>query len=301
MTATAGVTVHVSATATAAARLVASIVHRARSGAPWPARRFPRRYATATAASATPVAVVDMPNCSVMSAPLNTSVPAQAAFAQSSPMAQRCASARRRRPRRDVSARWIGESCGRPRTASPASSAAGSGSARNASRQWTSATTPISGMPTIHAVGGPAKACATTRVRRSGSLHAAVAATPAVRIIAIPIHIGICASASSANEGAAALASEPTASSALATPSSARGEYRVSSRPATSAATTASGAARIRNCPATATETPKSSATSLRIGERTSTPAWLATNARKSTSEGDAKAPRSPPEDAGGE
>ena len=113
---------------------------------------------------------------------------------------------------------------------------------------------------------------------------------PAARIIAIPIHIGICASASSANDGAAALASEPTARSALATPSSARGEYRVSSRPATSAATTASGAARIRSCPAAAIETPKSSATSLRIGDRTSTPAWLATNARKSTSEGDASA-----------
>ena len=92
------------------------------------------------------------------------------------------------------------------------------------------------------------------------------------------------------NDGAAALASEPTARSTLATPSSARGEYRVSSRPATSAATTASGAARIRSCPAAAIETPKSSATSLRIGERTSTPAWLATNARKSTSEGDASA-----------
>ena len=147
-------------------------------------------------------------------------------------------------------------------------------------------------MPTIHAVGGPANACATTRVRRSGSVHAAIAATPAVRIIAIPIHIGICASASSANDGAAALASDPTARSALATPSSARGENRVSSRPATSAATTASGAARIRSCPAAAIETPKSSATSLRIGDRTSTPAWLATNARKSTSDGDAKASR---------
>jgi hypothetical protein len=138
-------------------------------------------------------------------------------------------------------------------------------------------------MPTIHAVAGPAKACATTRVRCSGSLQAAVAATPAVRIVAIPIHIGICASASSANDGAAALASEPTARSALATPSSARGEYRVSSRPATSAATTASGAARIRSCPAAAIETPKSSATSLRIGDSTSTPAWLARNARKRT------------------
>ncbi len=68
-------------------------------------------------------------------------------------------------------------------------------------------------------------------MRRSGSVHAAIAATPAVRIVEIPIHIGICASASSVNDGAAALASEPTASSTLATPSSARGEYRVEQPP----------------------------------------------------------------------
>ena len=77
-----------------------------------------------------------------------------------------------------------------------------------------SATTPITGMPTIHAVGGLASAWATTRVRRSGSLQAAVAATPAASRIAIPAHIGTCASASSTNEGAAALASDPAASSA---------------------------------------------------------------------------------------
>ena len=57
-------------------------------------------------------------------------------------------------------------------------------------------------MPTIHAVGGPANACATTRVRRPGSLHAPTAATPAASSVAIPAHIGTCAAASSANVGA---------------------------------------------------------------------------------------------------
>ena len=48
----------------------------------------------------------------------------------------------------------------------------------------------------------------------------------------------------------------------------------------------------MRSCPAAAIETPKSSATSLRIGERTSTPAWLAKSARKRTSDGDANVSR---------
>ena len=68
--------------------------------------------------------------------------------------------------------------------------------------------------------------------------------------IAIPPHIGICASARSTKVGAAALASEPSARSALPTPISARGEKRPSARPVASATTAASGAARIRNCPA---------------------------------------------------
>ena len=153
-------------------------------------------------------------------------------------------------PSSDPRAPAIGTSRGRATSASPARSAAGSGSARNASRQCTSATTPITGMPTIHAVGGPANACATTRVRRPGSLQAATAATPAASSVAIPAHSGTCAAASSANVGAAALATDPAASSALPTPSRARGENRVSARPAASATSAASGAATIRSCPA---------------------------------------------------
>ena len=170
-------------------------------------------------------------------------------------------------------------------------SAAGSGSARNARRQCTSATTPMSGIPAIQAAGGPARARATTRVRSSGALHAAIPAIPAASSVAIPAHIGTWATASSANEGAAALATEPRARSTLPTPRSARGENRTRARPARSATTAASGAATIRSCPAAAIETPKSSATSLRIGESTSTPDWLAKSARKRTSDGDGRTP----------
>jgi hypothetical protein len=248
---------------------------------------LPRRYATATAASATPVAVVDMPYSSVRRAPQNTSVPAQADVASSSPSAQRRATERRRRPRSDEPALAIGASCGRPTAASAASRAAGSGSATNARRQSTSATTPITGIPTIQAAGGPANMCATTLVRRSGSLHAAEAATAAVSSAAIPAHIGSCASASHTKDGDTALAAEPNASSALPATSSARGEMRTSARATPRATAAASGAARIRNCPAAAIDTSKSSATSLRIGERTSTPDWLANSARNRTSDGD--------------
>ena len=88
----------------------------------------------------------------------------------------------------------------------------------------------------------------------------------------------------------AALATDPAAR-ARSPPSTPAGK-RVSARPARSATTAASGAAKMRSCPAAAIETPKSSATSLRIGERTSTPAWLAKSARKRTSDGDANVSR---------
>ena len=106
--------------------------------------------------------------------------------------------------------------------------------------------------------------------------------------MAIPPHIGTCASASSTNVGAAALAREPTARKALPAPISARGEKRASARPVRSATPAANGAATIRNWPAAAIETSKSAATRARIGDITSTPAWLANSARNSTTVGDA-------------
>ena len=138
----------------------------------------------------------------------------------------------------------IGVSGGRRAAANQASAAAGSGNARNASRQLIEATSPIRGMPTIHADGGPASARLTTLVRSSGSLHEAVAATPDAISIAIPAHIGTCARARSAKVGAIALASEPNARRALPALMSARGEKRASARPVASATKAASGAAR---------------------------------------------------------
>ena len=77
--------------------------------------------------------------------------------------------------------------------------------------------------------GRPGRARATTRVRCSGALQAAIAAIPAASSVEIPAHIGTWATASSANDGAAALATEPRARSALPTPRSARGEKRTRS------------------------------------------------------------------------
>ena len=56
-----------------------------------------------------------------------------------------------------------------------------------------------------------------------------------------------------------------------------------------SATPAANGAARIRNWPAAAIDTSNSAATRARIGDITSTPAWLANSARNSTTVGDAK------------
>ena len=180
----------------------------------------------------------------------------------------------------------IGVSGGRRAAARPARAAAGKGRARKASRQWSEATSPITGMPTIHAAGAPARARLTIFVRSPGVLHEAVAATPAATSIAIPPHIGTCARARSSNVGATALAREPTARRELPAPMSARGEKRERARPVASATPAASGAARMRNWPASAIETPKSDATRPRIGDITRTPAWLAKSARKSTRDG---------------
>ena len=78
-------------------------------------------------------------------------------------------------------------------------------------------------------------------------LHAADAAIAAVSSIEIPAHSGTCASASVANDGATALATEPSATSTLPAPSTARGEKRTSERAARSATAAASGAATIRS------------------------------------------------------
>ena len=144
-------------------------------------------------------------------------------------------------------------------------------------------------MPTIHAAGAPASARLTTLVRSSGVLQAAVAATPAARSIAIPPHIGTCASASSTKVGAAALAREPSGDERAARRRSARAARsgRAHDRSA-SATTAANGAARIRSCPACGDRDVELGRDAARIGDITSTPAWLANSARNSTTVGDA-------------
>jgi hypothetical protein len=139
-------------------------------------------------------------------------VPAHAVLASSSDASQR---ARRGSlsTARALAARWAAAgSPARLPTAIPATSAATSGSASHAYRQLSRATKPISGMPTIHAVGAPMSAHESTVVRRSAGTHAAAASVAAVVSTAIPAPTGTCAVASSARFGAAALASEPRAS-----------------------------------------------------------------------------------------
>ena len=181
-----------------------------------------------------------------------------------------------------------GASRGLPATASPASSAAGSGSARNASRQWISATRPITGIPTIHADGGPASACATTRVRRSGSLQAAAAAhhgeqgrDPCPRR-----HLRECGARRSVPprrdraerraryEGREGPGRDPEERSRRRERDH-DGERRCDDA----------------GCPASAIDTWKPFATSLRSA-RGRRAAWLANSARRSGSDGDAKASR---------
>ena len=124
----------------------------------------------------------------------------------------------------------------------------GAAAARGTRAPVHSATTPMSGIPAIQAAGGPARARATTRVRSSG------APTPPSRrslprAVAIPAHIGTWATASSANEGAAALATEPRASEHAS-----HGEERAGRESDESASgeerddRSASGAATIRSC-----------------------------------------------------
>src|SRR3954471_4872587 len=80
---------------------------------------------------------------------------------------------------------------------------------------------------------------------------------------------------------------------------SARGEYQASARPVRSATMAANGAARIRSWPASAIETSNSAATRARIGDITSTPAWLANSARNSTTVGEPRSAGRPVAAAG--
>ncbi len=102
-------------------------------------------------------------------------------------------------------------------------------------------------MPTIQAAGCPTSAHESARVRCRGGTHSAAASVPAVVRIATAIPTGTCAAASSAKPGAAALASEPNASSADAASSWRPTPNRPATLPRDSAVMPAERAATVRS------------------------------------------------------
>ena len=212
----------------------------------FPPSAFPPRYATATAASKRPVTFVDVPYVSMKSTPLNASVPAHADIASSSPSAQLLAPGSRSSAGSEAApATCLG---GRLANTKPAVTiAAGRGTARNANRQDDPATRPITGIPATHAAGAPASACATTRPRASDVLQMPAAPTPPATSPATPIQRGNCPSASARNEGAAALATEPTATSSVLPSKIPFRGAAPPNRARSTATSAATGAAKIRN------------------------------------------------------
>ena len=131
-----------------------------------------------------------------------------------------------------------------------------------------------------------ARACA------PAALHAAVAAIPAASSVAIPAHIGTCASREQ-RERRRGRARDRAEGEERASHAEERARREPDERATRRGARRPRRAARRRSEAArpAAIETPKSSATSLRIGDSTSTPDWLANSARKSTSDGDGRTP----------
>ena len=104
---------------------------------------------------------------------------------------------------------------GAARNATAAAAAASAGDPR-AIRQLVSPASPRVGRPTIQATGAPTRAHATTRLRRSGVLHSAAAATPAPTSTAQEAPAAAWPSASTPADGATALTIEPPTSSVQA-------------------------------------------------------------------------------------
>ena len=90
-------------------------------------------------------------------------------------------------------------------------------------------------MPTIHAAGCPMSAQDSVRVLSAGDTHSAAASVPAVVSPATATPTGSWASASRTKLGAAALASEPSASSAEAASNWRPGPRRPATLPSISA------------------------------------------------------------------
>ncbi len=98
------------------------------------------------------------------------------------------------------------------RSSAVATTAIAAGTTSQASRQLTSPRIPTSGMPTIHASGGPSSVRASTRDLFAAVDHSAVAAIAAEYDTPIPTPTSACATTSTAKFGAAPLTSEPIAS-----------------------------------------------------------------------------------------
>jgi hypothetical protein len=132
----------------------------------------------------------------------------------------------------------------------------------------------------------PAIAQASTCGRSAGAGHSPDAAIPTATSRPIPAPSTACAAASTANDGAAALSPEPTATSAAPALSSSRRPGRRAAVARTSAITPPVAPEIDRSCPAVAVETPNSRATSIRVGDRTSIADWDAKRHANSTALG---------------
>ena len=137
---------------------------------------------------------------------------------------------------------------------------AAKGTASQAARQLTSASSPADSVATIAAAGGPISAQDSARVRLCGSAHRAGAAVPAVTTAPSPAPIAICATVSAAKSGASVAASELAATRVRPATSSRRNDIREDRRPSPSVAAAAASPDTARSCPTAATGTANSTA-----------------------------------------
>jgi hypothetical protein len=93
------------------------------------------------------------------------------------------------------------------------------------------------------------------------------------------------------NDGASALATDPTATDAFESSRRRRSGKRPPNCASATATATATGAPNIRSCPATAVETCRSCAIETRIGASTRIAAWLVNTLMNRTTEGEAATP----------
>ena len=125
----------------------------------------------------------------------------------------------------------------------------------------------MTGSPTTHAVGGPTRVQDSAPARRSSGTHSAAPASAADSTMPSPAPTGTWAAASTANDGAAALSSDPPTSSHRPSSNRSRMPSRVAISPIPAAVAPATSPETARNWPAVAVETSKSRAISASTGE----------------------------------